>query len=340
MPEEKSICPPFIRHGEKSRTVMLDVLLALLPALIWSIYIFGARAAVLCAVGIAFAVAAEFCCDLIARQRRSVVDFSAAVTGLLIAFGLPVTAPLWMPALLSVFAIVFVKKLCGGIGRNMFNPAAAALCLAHTVFPETMEKFTRPFAYFSSYILKPTEASIATARVNTALDKLADGSVDIPNLWNEFYGISAGKLGEISVLMLLLGYLYLAFRKNIKPLPPLLYVATVFIVTFFFANGDSEPIYFALMHIFTGSVFLSAIFMCSDYTTTPYTKIGGAVFAVGSALLTVLLRYFGDYGASAYFAILLMNALTPVIEKYTLTMPFGRAGMAIKKKHRKGGARG
>ena len=104
MPEEKSICPPFIRHGEKSRTVMLDVLLALLPALIWSIYIFGARAAVLCAVGIAFAVAAEFCCDLIARQRRSVVDFSAAVTGLLIAFGLPVTAPLWMPALLSVFA--------------------------------------------------------------------------------------------------------------------------------------------------------------------------------------------------------------------------------------------
>lgn len=145
------------------------------PALIWSIYIFGARAAVLCAVGIAFAVAAEFCCDLIARQRRSVVDFSAAVTGLLIAFGLPVTAPLWMPALLSVFAIVFVKKLCGGIGRNMFNPAAAALCLAHTVFPETMEKFTRPFAYFSSYILKPTEASIATARVNTALDKLADG---------------------------------------------------------------------------------------------------------------------------------------------------------------------
>lgn len=96
--------------------------------------------------------------------------------------------------------------------------------------------------------------------------------------------------------MLLLGYLYLAFRKNIKPLPPLLYVATVFIVTFFFANGDSEPIYFALMHIFTGSVFLSAIFMCSDYTTTPYTKLGGAVFAVGSALLTVLLRYFGDYG--------------------------------------------
>ena len=262
------------------------------------------------------------------------------MTGLLIAFGLPVTAPLWMPALLSVFAIVFVKKLCGGIGRNMFNPAAAALCLAHTVFPETMEKFTRPFAYFSSYILKPTEASIATARVNTALDKLADGSVDIPNLWNEFYGISAGKLGEISVLMLLLGYLYLAFRKNIKPLPPLLYVATVFIVTFFFANGDSEPIYFALMHIFTGSVFLSAIFMCSDYTTTPYTKLGGAVFAVGSALLTVLLRYFGDYGASAYFAILLMNALTPVIEKYTLTMPFGRAGMAVKKKHRKGGARG
>ena len=176
--------------------------------------------------------------------------------------------------------------------------------------------------------------------MNTALDKLADGSVDIPNLWNEFYGISAGKLGEISVLMLLLGYLYLAFRKNIKPLPPLLYVATVFIVTFFFANGDSEPIYFALMHIFTGSVFLSAIFMCSDYTTTPYTKLGGAVFAVGSALLTVLLRYFGDYGASAYFAILLMNALTPVIEKYTLTMPFGRAGMAVKKKHRKGGARG
>ena len=240
----------------------------------------------------------------------------------------------------AVFAIVFVKKLCGGIGRNMFNPAAAALCLAHTVFPETMEKFTRPFAYFSSYILKPTEASIATARVNTALDKLADGSVDIPNLWNEFYGISAGKLGEISVLMLLLGYLYLVFRKNIKPLPPLLYVATVFIVTFFFANGDSEPIYFALMHIFTGSVFLSAIFMCSDYTTTPYTKLGGAVFAVGSALLTVLLRYFGDYGASAYFAILLMNALTPVIEKYTLTMPFGRAGMAVKKKTGKGGARG
>ena len=109
MPEEKSICPPFIRHGEKSRTVMLDVLLALLPALIWSIYIFGARAAVLCAVGIPLAAAAELCCGLSSRQRRSVVDFSAAVTGLLIAFGLPVTAPLWMPALLSVFAIVIVK---------------------------------------------------------------------------------------------------------------------------------------------------------------------------------------------------------------------------------------
>ena len=126
MPEEKMICPPFIRHGEKSRTVMLDVLLALVPALIWSIYIFGARAAVLCAIGIAFAVAAEFCCDLAARRRRSVVDFSAAVTGLLIAFGLPVSAPLWMPALLSVFAVVVVKKLCGGIGRNLFNPAAAS----------------------------------------------------------------------------------------------------------------------------------------------------------------------------------------------------------------------
>lgn len=245
-----------------------------------------------------------------------------------------------MPALLSVFAIVFVKKLCGGIGRNMFNPAAAALCLAHTVFPETMEKFTRRSPTSARTSSSRPRLPSRPARVNTALDKLADGSVDIPNLWNEFYGISAGKLGEISVLMLLLGYLYLAFRKNIKPLPPLLYVATVFIVTFFFANGDSEPIYFALMHIFTGSVFLSAIFMCSDYTTTPYTKLGGAVFAVGSALLTVLLRYLATTGASAYFAILLMNALTPVIEKYTLTMPFGRAGMAIKKKHRKGGARG
>ena len=138
------------------------------------------------------------------------------------------------------------------------------MILAHVVFPETMEKFTRPFAYFSSYVIRLTEASIATARVNTSLDKLAVGSVDIPNIWNEFYGLTAGNLGEISVLMLLLGFLYLAFRKNIKPLPPLLYVATVFIVTFFFANGDSEPIYFALMHTFSASVFLAAVFMCSD----------------------------------------------------------------------------
>lgn len=337
---DRTFYPPFIKSGERSRVVMIDAAIALLPSFIWSVYIFGARAAMLCAVGVLAAVACELAYSAFTGKKKLTFDFSPVVTGLLISFGLPVTVPLWLPALLSAFAVIVVKRLCGGIGRNLFNPAAAALCLAYTVFPSVMEKYTRPFAYFGWYLIRPTEASIASERIFTSLDKLSAGNVDLENLWNSFYGIAAGPIGCISVLTAILGFAYLALRKTIRPAPPLLFVVTLFILTFFFSNGDSEPVYFALMHIFTGGVFMAAVFMCSDYTTTPYTKMGGAVFAVGAALLTMLLRYGGTYGASVYFAVLIMNALTPVIEKYTLTMPFGRAGYSpntskTKKKTRK-----
>lgn len=328
MTENKSLLTvspsPHLKSPVTTTVIMGDVLIALTPALIWACYAFGMRALYLTLISVVSCIFFEAVTQKILGRPVTVKDLSAAVTGVLLAFNLPVTVPVWLPVAGAFFAIVIVKQLFGGIGKNVVNPALAARVFLFS-WPVDMTTFTTPVRYrFNSLFLPDTLDAMATA---TPLSSLKAGELpsDTPAGYTTldlFIGNIPGVIGEVSSLLLIIGFLYLLVRKVITWHIPVAYIGTVALLTLVFPqSGGAVP--FMLSEVFSGGLFLAAIFMATDYTTCPVTGSGRLIFGVGCGLLTVFLRYFGGSAEGASFAILIMNLFVWYIDRFTKPVRFG-----------------
>ena len=296
---------PHIHSGASTRRIMLDVIIALLPAAVASAVIFGMRANVILLACIVSAVLAEFLFNLITRHEQTVGDLSAVVTGLLLGLNLSTNVPIWQCVIGSVFAIVVVKGLFGGLGRNFANPAITA-----RVFM---------LIAFSSVAGGAMPAVVELEASATPLEQLANGASQLPSLLDMFIGTYGGAIGETCTAALLLGFIYLLVRKVIRWHIPVVFIGTVFVCSLI-ASGDVE---YALYQILGGGLFLGAIFMATDYVTCPITTKGKVVFALGCGLITFIIRYYCAYPEGVSFSILIMNLLVPYIERFTGNKPLG-----------------
>jgi len=313
---------------------MLDVLIALIPAFIASVIIFGARAALVTCVCVASCILFEWGFEKITKRPNTIGDYSACITGVLLAFNLPVTIPIWQAVFGSAVAIVLVKQLFGGLGKNFANPAITARIVMFLAFSVSMTNWLAPSdsaSILASSADGATGASPFTGAGGTSLwvypiDGVAgatplalmkNGNFDVlPSIWNMFIGVRGGCLGETSNLALLIGGIYLMIRKVITWHAPLSFILVVFGLSALLGQN-------AVYHLFAGGLFLGAIFMATDYVTTPQTNLGRLIFGIGAGALTVLLRIYSSYPEGVSFAILLMNILTPYINRFTETKPFG-----------------
>ena len=308
--------PPQIAQVSSISSTMLDVIVALLPALGMAVYLFGIRVLALTAVSVITCVAAEYLYCRLRKLPDSTQDLSACVTGLLLAMTLPVTAPYWAPVLGGVFAIVVVKQLYGGLGRNFMNPALAGRMLL-TTFPGLMTRWVDAFQ-------RPGLLSTADAVTSaTPMSYLHNGQLPPQSVGQLLMGQHGGAMGGVAVMMLILGGLYLVARRVIQPRAPLAFLATVALLTFLFPQGDGGRVAWMLAQLFSGGLMLGAIFMASDYTTTPVTPRGQVLFGVGCGLLTVLLRYFGSYPDGVGWAILTMNCCVWLLDRTGMPRRFG-----------------
>lgn len=297
---------PHIGAKTKTRNIMLDVIIALIPALIASVVMFGPRTIVVICATVAACVLAEFVCRKVMKRENTVGDLSAIVTGLLLAFNLPSGIPIWMAVLGGIIAIVVVKQMFGGLGQNFVNPALAARIILMVSFPTAMTTWLAPMAWKAD--------AVTTA---TPLALIAGGTTEeLPGYLDMFLGNRGGCLGETCVLALLIGGIYLVVRKVISPIIPVVYIA---VVAIFSAILGQDP----LMQILSGGLFLGAIFMATDYVTSPLTNKGKVIYAIGCGLLTVMIRSFGSLPEGVSFSIIIMNILTPHIEKLTTPKAFG-----------------
>ncbi len=321
IPELLTVTPsPHIRTSDTTRTIMLDVCIALIPALIWGVFVFGWRALTVTAVAVIFAVLAEALWQKLMKKTVTVLDFSAVVTGLLLAMNLPVSVPLWIPAVGSIFAIIIVKQLFGGLGKNFVNPALAARVFLFA-WPAHMSTYVAPGTHLSPIAVTSVDA-VASA---TSLSPLKNGFLPTStSLFNTFLGYEAGCIGEVSALLLSAGFVYLLVRRVITWHIPVSYIATVFALTLIFPQS-APTIDFALYELFSGGLFLGAIFMATDYVTSPITNRGRIIYGIGCGALTVFIRYFGGYTEGVSFAILIMNLLVWYLDRYTKPTRFGGA---------------
>ena len=297
---------PHIRGNFRTRRIMLDVVLALMPALAVGIAVFGLRALYVTLLCVGCAVAAELVFSLIAFKRNTVVDGSAVVTGVLLAMTLPHTVPYWQAAVGSVFAIVLVKGLCGGLGQNIFNPALAARAFMLLIFPVGITHYE----------------TIDAVSGATPLHHMVRPALPEESLLDMFLGNCSGSIGEISALALLIGGAYLVWRKVISVRIPLAYLGTVAVLTLVFSK-TGNPLDWMTYSLLSGGVMLGAIFMATDYATSPATPVGQRIFGVGCGALTVLFRYYGIFPEGVTYAILIMNGLVWVIDRYTAPRRFG-----------------
>lgn len=297
---------PHTRSSVTTRSIMLDVVIALLPALAVAAWLFGGRALLVAAVCVGSSVLLEFLCRRLMKRDQTIGDLSAVVTGLLLALNLPVGIPLWVAIFGCFIAIVVVKQLFGGIGQNFANPAMAARVILLASFSGYMTARSVPGDYLAV-------DAIASA---TPLARMA-ADAETPSLLQMFLGVkSTCAMGEVSALALLIGGCYLVFRRVISPVTPLCYIGTVFVLT---GLLGADPV----RQILAGGLMLGAIFMATDYTTSPATTKGKVIFALGCGIITVLIRLYGGYPEGVSFAILLMNILTPQIDKLTMKKPLG-----------------
>lgn len=293
---------PHIHGALSTQTIMIDVCLSLLPALIAGTVIFGLRALLVTAVCVAMCVISEYLFCVITKKDPTILDFSCVVTGLLLAFQLPVNVPLWQAAIGAIFGIVVVKCFFGGIGCNIVNPAITARVLMTISFSSMA---------VSAFPLD----SVATA---TPLVELMEGKT--PSFLDLFLGNTGGAIGETCALALILGGAYLVFRKIITVHIPLSFILTVFIFSFLYGDMSLE---FALAQILSGGLFLGAIFMATDYVTSPATPWGKIIFGTLAGVFTCLIRFWGVYPEGVSFAILIMNILDPFIDRLTVRKLFG-----------------
>ena len=317
---------PHIRTKDTTPRIMMDVLIALLPTSIAGCIIFGWKALLVLLTCVASSVLAEFVFNKIVKKEQTIGDLSAAVTGLLLGLNLHAEVPLWQCVIGSVFAIIVVKCLFGGLGCNFANPAITGrvfmlICYAGTVGGG---------AHIISEQLRITQAAIDygmdTSATNllvtssTPLTTLNKGIVEgVPSLLDMFLGNCSGAIGEVSALALLIGFAYLVVRRVIHFETPLVYIGTVFLGAMIITGSPLVALY----HVLAGGLLIGAIFMATDYVTTPITRSGKMIFCVGAGLITVLIRFYGSYPEGVSFSILLMNILSPYIEKWTAPRALG-----------------
>lgn len=305
---------PHLSSTVKTRNIMLDVIIAMVPALIASVYYFGPRALALVVVTVAACVISEYISRKVMKREQTVGDLSAVVTGMLLAFNFPATLPFWIAAIGGVVAIVRLSDVCG-LGHNFANPAITARIILMTSFALRMTTWIAPFAWRGAVDATSTATPLAMIT--------AGNTAELPTYMQMFLGERAGCLGETCILALLIGGIYLVAKKVISPTIPVCYIATVFV---FSAVLGQDPV----MQILSGGLFLGAIFMATDYVTSPITNKGKVIYAIGCGIITVMIRQFGSLPEGVSFSILLMNILTPHIENLTTPKTFGAGKEASK----------
>ena len=312
---------PHIRSSETTRSIMLDVIIAMVPALVWAIFMFGVKALTLTAVSVIGCMFWEWLYRKLMKKPQSVGDLSAVVTGMLLAFVSPVTVPYWMILIGGFFAIVIVKQLFGGIGKNFLNPALAGRAALVASYAGSMTTWIAPG---EKAPLLGSTADIITAATPLAYMKSGDmaGLTAEYDVMDMFLGRTGGSMGEISALLLLIGGAYLIWRKVINWQTPVAYIATVAVLSFLFPKTGSG-LEWMLYSIFGGGLFLGAFFMATDYATSPVSKKGQLIYGIGCGLFTVFIRYFGSYNEGVCYSIMVMNCCTALIDKYTKPTRFG-----------------
>lgn len=306
---------PHVRDKMTTSRIMQMVVLALLPASIFGIYNFGLRALLVILISVAASVGSEFVYEYFMHKKITVKDFSAVVTGLLLALNMPPQIPLWMPALGSIFAIIVVKQLFGGLGQNFMNPALAGRCFL-------LISFTGPMTNFAT----TGKNIVDTVSGATPLAALKAGeAVDISSM---FLGNIKGTIGETSVIALLIGAVFLLAMKVIDLRVPLTYIGSfsIFILLYKLVGSHTLDWQFLLAHLCGGGLMLGAWFMATDYVTTPITKKGQLVYGCVLGILTAIFRLFGGSAEGVSYAIIFSNLLVPLIERVTLPTAFGKGG--------------
>lgn len=289
---------PHIKRPDTTRSIMSDVVIALAPAATYGCILFGLRALAVLITSVSVAVLCEFLWNKALKKPNTIKDMSAVVTGLLLGMNLPPTLPLWQAAIGSAAAIIVVKQMFGGLGHNFANPAIAARIILLVSFPASMTRFTEPVS---------DAVTSATPLAGTA------GTLSFKTL---FFGMHAGSIGETSAFLLIVGGLYLVIRRVITPIIPVCFIGTMALLSLI--SGES-----VMLSVFGGGLILGAVFMATDYTTSPTTPLGKAIFAVGCGIITFVIRKFGSLPEGVSYSILLMNILVPHINRFTLSKPFG-----------------
>ena len=305
---------PHMRAKITTQRIMLDVIIALLPAILVAVINFGLRGASVIAVAVASCVFFEWAYQKIMKKPVMVNDLSAVITGILIAFGVPATVPLWTMVVASFFAIVIVKQLFGGIGQNFVNPALAARAFLLAAYP----------ALITMYDFGLAPDAIASA---TPLVEFAEASLHTPGLgdiWSVLWGFghTRGAIGEVATILIIAGGVYLLARKVINWRIPVFFIGTTAIMLFVFGRHGlftGQPQY----EIFLGALMLAAFFMATDYSTSPMTAVGQVVFGIGCGVITAIIRLWGGFPEGVTYAILLMNLLVPLIDKLTMPRVYG-----------------
>ena len=309
---------PHIRSNESTRTIMMDVIIAMIPALIMSVFVFGFRALALTLVSVAACVFWEWGYRKLLKKPQSIGDLSAVVTGMLLAFVCPPTTPVWMLIIGGFFSIVVVKQLYGGIGCNFLNPALAGRAFLLASYATWMTTWAIPQ-------IRPDVTSAATpmAIMKEGTEEAFTTLMSNYSIGDMFLGKVGGSLGEVSALCLLVGGVYLLIRKVISWQIPVAYIGTVAILTLIAAPAGIDNVQYMLYNVFGGGLMLGAIFMATDYATSPVTKPGQLIFGLGCGLLTCFIRRFGSYPEGVCYSILIMNCTTWLLDKYIRPVIYG-----------------
>ncbi len=296
---------PHFSSKRTTQNIMLDVIIALMPAAIASVVIFGLRSLLVICVCVATCVLSEFLFEKLCKRENTISDLSAVVTGLLLAFNLPVSIPIWQAIFGSITAVIVVKQLFGGIGQNFANPAITARIIMMTAFAGSMTNWVYPGTLKMTDAISSATPLVAAAKGTTSM---------MPSYLDLFLGNHAGCLGETCALAIILGCLYLLIRGVISWHTPVAFIATVALMSLICGKD-------VLYQVLSGGLLLGAVFMATDYATTPPTKWGKVIFGVGCGLITILIRFWGNLPEGVSFSILLMNILTPYISKLTRNKP-------------------
>lgn len=309
---------PHVRSNETTTGIMLDVIIALVPALVMSVVYFGLRALVLTATCVVACVLSEYVSRKVMKRSNTLGDLSAVVTGIILAFNLPANLPLWIAVIGSIVAIAVVKQMFGGIGQNFVNPAMTARIILMVSFPTAMAKWVAPY----TDTWAADAVTTATPMASLAAVKGGDLSMatDLPTLAEMFVGCHGGSMGEVCSIALICGGVYLLLRRVISPIIPLSFIGTVAVCMLFAGNFNLEYVAYQLLG---GGLMLGAFFMATDYSTSPINKKGKLIFGIGCGLITTVIRLFGSLPEGVSFSIILMNILVPHIENMTTPKPFG-----------------